>query len=448
MNKTPKELLVALGADVLAEALLELADKEKRAGDLVTRLITGPEEKIKRFKSKLSGLKRSKRFVPRRESSKVAGELEELLALLKSAVTEPQTGAELVLSFCETDTSTLGRCDDSDGIIGDVYRYTAPDLFRGWAAEGKDKKGLVKKLSKVVSKDDCGVRDALLKEATQWLSEDEIRHLIALLAAFTEKQDGRYDFNQGSHCQEILALQVQDAPLFERVRRGGRGELCTADYLDIAQAYFDSGEVETARGWLERVSDDESFQAMERAQLLVCIYGALGENEKQAKLAWWMFRRTRSMADFERVIGVIGEEKRGAALAGEFGAMMSQDQLSYEDLSFLVKLGNLDDVERYLMHRADQIDGDYYWTLAPLAKQMDEAGYPLSATFLYRALLDSILKRAQTKTYPMGVRYLKRLDKLALDISDWRTVEEHGVYAEGLRTQHGRKTSFWSRYDG
>lgn len=57
------------------------------------------------------------------------------------------------------------------------------------------------------------------------------------------------------------------------------------------------------------------------------------------------------------------------------------------------------------------------------------------------------LRRGQTKTYSHGVRYLNKLDRLAKSISDWRNLDDHTVYMQQLRQTHGRKSSFWSRYE-
>jgi len=70
----------------------------------------------------------------------------------------------------------------------------------------------------------------------------------------------------------------------------------------------------------------------------------------------------------------------------------------------------------------------------------------LADALLYRALLDSILCRAQTKTYSHGGRYLRKLDRLAGAVVDWRSFQSHDLYMEKLRLNHGRKSSFWSRY--
>lgn len=47
----------------------------------------------------------------------------------------------------------------------------------------------------------------------------------------------------------------------------------------------------------------------------------------------------------------------------------------------------------------------------------------------------------------LPARYLKKLDSSAKSISDWRNIANHTVYMEDLRQKHGRKKSFWSRYD-
>ena len=77
---------------------------------------------------------------------------------------------------------------------------------------------------------------------------------------------------------------------------------------------------------------------------------------------------------------------------------------------------------------------------------MESAARPLCASVIYRALLDSILRRARTKTYAHGVRYLKKLDILAKSVLNWHSAANHAVYMEHLRQKHGRKRSFWTRY--
>ncbi len=83
--------------------------------------------------------------------------------------------------------------------------------------------------------------------------------------------------------------------------------------------------------------------------------------------------------------------------------------------------------------RADQIDGDLYSALLPIAKQFAEKKSPLAATLIYRALADSILARGATKNYKIAVGDIKRAAKLVDSITDWQGHPDHAAYLESLR---------------
>ena len=100
------------------------------------------------------------------------------------------------------------------------------------------------------------------------------------------------------------------------------------------------------------------------------------------------------------------------------------------------------------MDRAKQLDGDYYEGLLPLAETLESKNRNLVASLLFRSLLISILGRGNTKAYPHGVRYLRKLDKLSKIISDWQTFDNHEVFKAQITQAHGRKRSFWSKYKG
>lgn len=134
-----KQKLIALGADALADILLNIAVHSDEADDLIEQLIATPKENFQRFKKKLSGLKHSRRFIDWRGASSFARELEMLLQDLKSGVDDPITGVELVAAFYEADSTVFEMCDDSSGNIGDVFRYDAKELFVDYASRCKDK---------------------------------------------------------------------------------------------------------------------------------------------------------------------------------------------------------------------------------------------------------------------------------------------------------------------
>ena len=127
--------------------------------------------------------------------------------------------------------------------------------------------------------------------------------------------------------------------------------------------------------------------------------------------------------------------------------ILEEKTLSHSNALFLVETGHPDAAEAYLLDRAVKFDGGFYPGLLPLAEAMETDGRSLCASIIYRALLDSILRRAQSKAYDHGVSYLKKLDKLSATILDWRGFESHGIYMENLCSEHARKRSFWPRYE-
>ena len=191
MPDQKKQRLKELGTDALAEALLELADRDEAAQHLVDRLITTPKETLKQVKSKLSKLKRSRKFISWRESADFARELEDVLKDIKAGLNDSRAGVEMVASFFETDDGTLAHCDDSSGHVGDVYRFKAKDLFIEYAVRCEDKDWLRERVLNLNRKDDYGIRDTLIDGALQYLPEPQIRLMIARLQelADTETKD-------------------------------------------------------------------------------------------------------------------------------------------------------------------------------------------------------------------------------------------------------------------
>ena len=402
----------------------------------------------KNLKSSLSALKRSRRFVRWGGSATLARELRELLQQIGDQVDDAQAGCTLVADFYTTDRSVFDRCDDSSGHVGDVYRYDACELFVCYAKRCTDKPWLAKLILKTSLKDDYGVRDALVNSAAEFLPEAQLRWLIDQYQQLAAEEADEFSRRHWFYQVESLARQLKDAPLFEQARRSAWGDdPGTAACVDIARVYLECGDEQTALAWLERIPADESFQQQERDELLLAIYDRQGDKQRQAEVARRSFRRQRSRSGFERWIGIVGDAQHADLLDQEVQFILNAPRLSLSDAAFLTAMEQWDAAESYLQTRAEQLNGDHYQFLLPLAETFESLARPLTASLLYRALLDSILRRAQTTTYGHGARYLRKLALMAKTVSDWRDIEPHTVYVEQLRRQHGRKTSFWGRYE-
>jgi hypothetical protein len=448
MAQSHRQKLIDLGADALADALLDLAVHSDEADDLIEKLIATPKENVQRFKKKLSGLKHSRRFIDWRESASFSRELEMLLQDLKAGVDDPLTGVELVAAFYEADKTIFEMCDDSSGDIGDVFRYDAKELFVEYAARCADKEKIADIILKVNQKDNYGIRDTLIDCAGECLPEEVIRPMIGTLQKWADKEKDEYGKRHHLMLIESLARQIKDAKLFEKTRIASWGELSTAALVDIARVYLESGDVGTAHSWLKKIPEDETFQAYERDKLLEEIYHKQGDSEKLTELLYQNFRSYHSTDTLQALLDVIGHDNRDDVISDEARQILKTDRLRESDAEFLIAIGKIDEAEKYLLKRADQLDGNHYGSLLALAKAMESENRHLVTSLVYRSLLVSILERGYTKAYPHGIRYLKKLDKLATRIADWKKFNNHKVFKEQIVQAHGRKRSFWSKYGG
>ncbi|MDY6906452.1 MAG: hypothetical protein SWH61_17410 [Thermodesulfobacteriota bacterium] len=443
-----KQKLIDLGPETLADALLDLAVHSDEADELIEQLIATPKENVQRFKKKLSGLKRSRRFIDWRGAAGFSRELEMLLQDLKSGVDDPLTGVELVAAFYEADNTIFEMCDDSSGNIGDVFRYDAKELFVDYAKRCEDKQKIADIILKVNQKDNYGIRDTLIDCAGEFLPEEVIRTMIATLQNWANKEKDEYGKRHHLMLIESLARQIKDAKLFEKTRIASWGKLNSAALVDIARVYLESGDVETAHSWLKKIPEGETFQAYERDKLLEEIYHKQGDSEKLTELLFQKFRSYHSTDTLQALLDVIGHDKRDDVVNDETRQILLSATLRESDAEFLISIGKIDEAEEYLLGLAEQFNGDHYGCLLSLAETMETENRHLVTSLMYRSLLISILERGYTKAYPHGIRYLKKLDKLATSVANWKEFNHHEAFKEQVIEAHGRKRSFWSKYEG
>ncbi len=442
-----KQKLIAHGADALADALLDLAVHSDEADELIEQLIATPKENVQRFKKKLSDLKHSRRFIDWRGAAGFSRELEMLLQDLKSGVDDPFTGVELVAAFYEADNTIFEMCDDSSGNIGDVFRYDAKELFVNYAKRCEDKQIIADIILKVNKKDSYGIRDTLIDCAGECLAESVIRAMIATLQKWADKEKDEYGKRHHLMLIESLARQIKDAELFEKTRIASWGKLPTAALIDIARVYLESGDVETAHSWLKKIPEGETYQEYERDKLLEDIYKQQGDSEKLTELLYRKFSAYHSTDTLKALLDVIGHDKRDNVINNAVEQILKAERLRESDAEFLISIGKIEEAEDYLLGRADQLDGNHYGSLLSLAEAMAAENRHLVTSLMYRSLLISILERGYTKAYPHGIRYLKKLDKLATSVADWKEFNHHEAFKAQIIEAHGRKRSFWSKYE-
>ncbi|MGY4706511.1 DUF6880 family protein [Candidatus Bipolaricaulota sp. J31] len=439
--------LAALGAVRLAEELVRLAYRSDVALESVLRLLSTSEENLERFRKGLARIRRGRKFYDWERAGELADELEALLEDLKAADPSPEEALEHLAQFFRSDGKVLARCDDSSGYVGSVFTGEATGLFAEFARRCRDKAWVADLVFRLYLEDEYGTREGLLRHATEFLPEENVRALVERLWEWAQTSpENAYHALTGV---DLLARGLRDPRLLERAVLAQYEIPPPRILLYIAEAYLEADEPEGALEWVERLpSALEPWVEDDRDDLLYRIYERLGKREELAKVAWRIFRRHRSKDSLEKLLHAVGEDQREHIVAQEVKEILSSGRFSYSDISFLIDLGRLEEAEAMLLRHTKELDGDRYNTLLPWARALEQGGYPLGATVVYRALLESILSRAQSKYYHHGARYLRKLDSLAEGISDWRGLTPHEEYKRALREAHKRKYRFWEKYEG
>ena len=102
-------------------------------------------------------------------------------------------------------------------------------------------------------------------------------------------------------------------------------------------------------------------------------------------------------------------------------AVLSGDYDPTRKAVFFAELKEGEIAAQIILAEPTAFRGENYSALLSLARSLEQ-GQPLAASIVYRALLESILDRAQSKAYPHAARYLHRLGTLAKKIRAWSPI--------------------------
>lgn len=460
MAKLEFERLLALGAERLAEFLMELADRDRTIENRLVTLTATNSEGLKKIRAQISGLKRIKRFYDWKSVRKLQEKIELTLQTLSQLEIDPLKGFELVCQFYETDNAVYGNCDDSSGIIADFYRNNARNLLIKFGQQCEDVSRLAEKVFELNRTNDYGVRDGVLSASCEFLPETEVRKLINRYCELADEADEENGSNEDEPWNRAsrrywdaaseLAAGIKDGPLHEMAYKStwGGKPLNAAGWNTVAKVYLSAGDPKTALQRLDNIDADQSFQQYETEDLRIAAHQAIGE-KANIKAIVSILRKRLFAAPSSAILAKLDEyleaSERKPILNELFSHYVENQELDLSFLAFVLNEFEVEIAESYLLERSDQIDGERYYTLAPLAKLFIEKNCPLAATVILRALADSILQRGASKYYKIAVGYINLAGKLAPGISDWQNHIDHSAHLQYLSTTHARKSAFWSK---
>jgi hypothetical protein len=373
---------------------------------------------------------------------------------------------DLMWEFLGLANSILNRCDDSNGVVGHVFRTALEDLARLANEVRPAPESLAEQTYAALIENHFGQYDGLVEALSQALGRQGLKHLKARFIELSNRavpkpvdserkvtgwgtggafyEDDVKERQRKSTVRQALqdiadALGDVDGFIAEHSEQAKASPAIAADIAirllavgRVNEAWAAINEIdEKLRGWIPfeweetRIAILEALGRPEEAQAFrcSCFEHSLNANHLRAYL--------KRLPDFED----IEAEERALNL-------VSGTENHLHALHFLTAWPALDKAAQLVERRAGEWDGNRYEYLTPAADAL-ETKHPLAATILRRAMIDYTLKNAKSKRYCHVARHLLECESLAAVIVDFRMIAPHKVYVSALKAQHGRKAGFW-----
>jgi hypothetical protein len=465
------ENLATLGTTRLAELLIELSAGDaaaKRRLRLALASQSGSGEVAHEVRKRIATIAKSRSYL---DWDKVKSLAKDLTAQHRAVIdhvtgNDPREALDLLWRFMALAPSVYERCDDSNGELIGVFATAMSDLGPLSLTARVDPKALAERAFDALQDDDYGQYDGLITVLAEPLGDAGLDYLKTLMIAFSrqtpeqmreeERRVIGWGMNGPLYADEMVTRKrnrlVSNAIKTIATLRGDldgfiagfsdeeRRVPVTA--ADIAQRLLAAGRIDEAWQIIETADRSARHWAMfdweaTRARLLE----ELGRSVDAQAFLWACFERSLEARHLRAYLKKLPDFDDVEAEARAMAHVLTYPDMRHA-LDFLIKWPALDRVNRLVLDRYGELNGDFYELLTPAADAL-EPRYPLAATLMRRAMIDFALNKARVKRYPHAARHLVECAKLDARIEDYGQHPTHEAYEQALRLAHGRKRGFW-----
>lgn len=464
--------LAALGAERLAQLLLELAQGDaaaKRRLRLELASRSGGDDVSTEIRKRLASIAKSRSFVDWRKIKPLARDLDMQRGAIMTYVapTQPAAAFELLWRLLAMAPSIYERCDDSSGTIGAVMNLALNDLGAVAGQAAVEPLKLVDSVLAGVFANTYGQFDGLVALMAEALGQEGLLILKSRLEALALKPPAKADKDN----RRVIGISSR-GPIFQDDHEVGRHtRLVQTALTEVADALGDvdgyaaqfSAEERANPAIAARIAErllaanraDEAMAALANAETgfrkggrwpdwqraRIAVLDALGQSGHAQDERWAIFERDLDAqylrAFIKRLPDFEDEEAENRALAH-----VSQHANFHHALGFLIDWPSHALAAALVLARHGELDGDHYWLLTPAAEALEQH-HPLAATLMLRSMIDFSLDRARSTRYGHAARHLQTCEYLAKRIESFGDHINHETYVAGLRLRHGRKSGFW-----
>jgi hypothetical protein len=183
--------LETLGAKRLATLLTEAADRDagmKRRLRLELAAANAPETLAAEVRKRLSQISRARSYADWHHARELADDLDSQRQTIADqvAIVDAADALDLMWRFMELAESVYGRCDDSNGLIGDVFRAACRNLGPLAQMAKPDPVALADRVFTALNESGYGQYDCLVETLAPVLGKTGLDHLKARLIELSQ----------------------------------------------------------------------------------------------------------------------------------------------------------------------------------------------------------------------------------------------------------------------
>jgi len=465
--------LEALGAQRLAELLIEISTGSavhKRRLRLELAGNHSTAEIAREVRKRLSSIGRARTFIDWRKVKATKLDLETQRRIIVETVGKdnPAEAFELIWQFLGLADLIFARADDGSGTLIESFHQACADAGILAKAAAVDTDALAERVFKAVQDNGYGQFDSLIMTMAPALENTGLERLRALLASWWEEPQDKLEdddrkiigwSSKGKIYEDELLSRHKERTIRYSLQAIADAQGDVDDYIalqpvethsapfvatDVARRLISVGRAEEALVALDKVniggrSDIPLDWQLARVEALK----ALGRDDEAQEFRWQCFEQSLSdehlRAYLKRLPDFDDLEAEEKALSY---AQANPDV--HRALHFFLRWPSAPHIEKLVMTRHIELNGDYCELMTPAAEMLSEK-HQLAATIVLRAMINFTLERARSSRYKHAARHLAECRSFAKQINDFGPIETHDVYIARLRSNHGRKTGFWSR---
>jgi hypothetical protein len=464
--------LEALGARRLAELLIEISSGDAAAKRRLRLALAGaksPAEASREIRKRLAAISRSRTFVDWQNRRPLVDDLETQRRAIVDHVgtADPIEALDLMWGFIGIASSVFERCDDSSGTVIGIFHEGVNDLGRLAEAAQRDPVELADRTYQALLDNRYGQFDHLIAALGGALGSAGLEHLkqrfVALSKAPIKKprDDERRKIGWSSsgpiyedeiesrHRASVIHLALRDIADAQ-----GDVDAFIAQYdvrtrkvpkiaAEISRRLLGAGRPEEALRIVDAAEHGRSsWPEFEWEDARIDTLDALSRGEDAQAARWSCFDRFLSERHLREHL------KR----LPDFDDMEAETKaLDYVEghkdflraVWFLTSWPAHDRAAKLILQRPQDLDGNRYEILTPVAEVL--AGkHSLAAMLALRAMIEFTLDHARSGRYKHAARHLLECASLAANVAEFRRHETHEAFVARIRSNHGKKTSFWS----